>query len=54
MGKVNAYIARTRYGINAQPAYLILDADGNQLTPVRGYDLNVDRFIAFLKQGLDQ
>ena len=36
-----------------QPAYLILDADGKQLTPVRGYDLNVDRFIAFLQSVLD-
>ncbi len=53
MGKVNSYIARTRFGINAQPAYVILDANGNQLTPVRGYDLNIDRFIAFLQSGLD-
>ena len=53
MGKVNAYIARTRFGINAQPAYVILDTDGKQLTPVRGYDLSIDRFLDFLQSGLN-
>ncbi len=53
IGRVNSYIARTRFGVNAQPNYAILDADGNQLVPVRGYNLSVDGFIAFLNSGLD-
>lgn len=52
IGRVNSYIARTRFGVNAQPNYALLDADGNQLVPVRGYNLSVDGFIAFLNSGL--
>ena len=52
IGRVNSYIARTRFGVNAQPNYALLDANGNQLAPVRGYNLSVDGFIAFLNSGL--
>lgn len=52
IGRVNSYIARTRFGVNAQPNYALLDTDGNQLAPVRGYNLSVDGFIAFLNSGL--
>ena len=52
IGRVNSYIARTRFGVNAQPNYALLDSDGNQLVPVRGYNLSVDGFIAFLNSGL--
>ncbi len=52
IGRVNSYIARTRFGVNAQPNYALLDADGNQLVPVRGYNLSVDGFIKFLNSGL--
>ncbi len=49
MGRINSYIVNTRYGVSAQPAYLILDAEGNQLKPTYGYDLDVEDFINFLK-----
>ncbi len=52
IGRVNAYMARTRFGVNAQPNYALLDADGNLLAPVRGYDLSVDGFLDFLNSGL--
>lgn len=52
IGRANSYIVRTRFGVNAQPNYVLLDADGNQLAPVRGYDLSVDGFIEFLNSGL--
>ncbi len=52
IGRVNSYIARTRFGVNAQPNYALLDADGNQLVPVRGYNLSVEGFIKFLNSGL--
>lgn len=52
IGRANSYIARTRFGVNAQPNYALLDADGNQLAPVRGYNLSVDGFIEFLNSGL--
>ncbi len=52
MGKINAYRVHKLFGINAQPYYMILGADGEQLVPGRGYDLNVDRFVAFLQGGI--
>ena len=52
MGKVNAYRMHKLFGINAQPYYMILGVDGEQLVPGRGYDLNVDRFVAFLQGGI--
>ena len=54
IGRVNSYIARTRFGVNAQPNYVLLDSDGNQLAPVRGYNLSVEGFIAFLNSGLNK
>lgn len=52
VGRVNSHIARTRFGVNAQPNYALLDEDGRLAVPVRGYDLDVDAFVAFLKSGL--
>ena len=52
IGRVNSYIARTRFGVNAQPNYALLDSDGNQLAPVRGYNLSIEGFIDFLNSGL--
>lgn len=48
LGRANSYIARTVFGVNAQPNYVLLSPDGKQLAPVRGYNLNVGEFIDFL------
>ena len=48
MGRVNSHIAQTRFGVNAQPNYVILDTDGTQLAGPRGYNLDVDAFVKFL------
>ena len=53
LGRANSYLARTLWGVNAQPNYILLSPEGEQLVPVRGYDLSVDGFIAFLQSGLD-
>ena len=53
LGRVNSYIARTLWNVNAQPNYVLLSPDGEILVPVRGYDLSVDGFVEFLKSGLD-
>ena len=53
LGRANSYLARTLWGVNAQPNYILLSDEGEQLVPVRGYDLSVDGFIAFLQSGLD-
>jgi thiol:disulfide interchange protein len=52
-GRVNSYIVRTRFDVNAQPNYAILDTDGKQLVPIRGYNLDINGFVAFLQSGLD-
>ena len=53
-GRVNSYIVRTRFGVNAQPNYALLDNDGGLMVPIRGYNLDVDGFIAFLQSGIDE
>ena len=53
LGRANSYIARTLWDVNAQPNYVLLSPAGDLLVPVRGYDLSVDGFIAFLQSGLD-
>ena len=49
-GKVNSNLLLERYGVNAMPYYLLLDSKGNPLTDPRGYNLNVEEFIAYLQQ----
>ena len=51
LGKINSHIANDRYGINAQPYYLIVDLEGNELVPNRSYDLDIDAFVEFLDNG---
>ncbi len=52
LGRINSYIARTRFGVNAQPNYILITADGKSLAPTRGYDLSVDGFVEFLEGGV--
>mgnify|MGYP004515312459 CR=1 FL=1 len=53
-GRVNSYYVRETFGVNAQPNYVILDTEGTPLTPVRGYNLDVDGFVSFLQSGIDK
>ena len=53
LGRANSYLARTLWNVNAQPNYVLLSPDGEVLVPVRGYDLSIEGFIAFLQSGLD-
>ena len=48
VGRINSYIARTSFWVNAQPNYNILDAEGNVLSGPRGYDLSIPGFLEFL------
>ena len=52
LGRINSYIARTRFGVNAQPNYILITPDGEQLAPARGYDLSIDGFVEFLEGGV--
>ena len=52
LGRANSYITRTNWNVNAQPNYILLSPEGEMLAPVRGYDLDIDGFIEFLRSGL--
>ena len=48
LGKINSNFALEQFGANAQPHYVILDAEGNQLGDARGYDLDVAKFVEWM------
>ena len=53
LGSINSQLAQERWGVNAQPAYILLSPDGkNVLAGPRGYDRDIDAFAEFLKQAL--
>lgn len=52
LGKINASFQIERFGINAQPYYVLLNNDGEPLVTPRSYDLDVNGFINFLESGL--
>ncbi|MBQ1700019.1 MAG: thioredoxin family protein, partial [Bacteroidales bacterium] len=54
LGRANSYLVRNRFGVNAQPNYIILSPEGEQLTAPRGYNLSVDGFVGFLEGGLEK
>jgi thiol:disulfide interchange protein DsbD len=54
IGKKNSHLLNSRYGVGAQPAYLLLDAEGELLAPVRGYNLDIAEYIDFLRNGIAQ
>ena len=49
-----SYLQRYKFGTNAQPSYFLLNNDGYPIAPAYAYDKNIDKYIQFLKQGLDQ
>ena len=53
LGRVNSYIAREKFNVNAQPNYVLLSPEGEILVPTHSYDLSVDNFIKFLKSGVE-
>ena len=53
LGKVNAHYALTRFGVNAQPYYVLQGNNEEILVEPRGYNLDVNEFIAFLRKGLE-
>ena len=43
----------SKFGMNAQPYYVLLDNDGEVLVKPRAYDLNVEAFVNFLESGIN-
>ncbi len=52
IGKINVYDTHSRYGINSQPYYMILNDNGDQIVKGRGYNTSINGFIEFLSGGL--
>ncbi|MBR4964244.1 MAG: thioredoxin family protein [Alistipes sp.] len=50
LGSVNSKFAQDRWGVNAQPGYILLSPDGETvLAGPRGYDTDIDAFVKFLE-----
>ncbi|WP_460502658.1 thioredoxin family protein, partial [Hymenobacter agri] len=57
LGKQNADLQVTRYGVNAQPFYILLDPNDATNTPLVtpiAYEPDVAQFSAFLRAGSEQ
>ncbi len=52
LGRKYADFQITRYGVNAQPYYVLLDRKEQLLVQPKAYDLNADNFVEFLDTAL--
>ena len=53
VGEKNSYIQRSKFGANAQPFYVAIDAEGKPLNKSYAFDENPANFVEFLKETLD-
>jgi len=52
IGKKYADLQISKYNVNAQPYYVLLDTNGEKLIEPRAYDLDIEEFIQFLDNGV--
>lgn len=45
-------LQQSRFGVNAQPYYVIVDGDGRQLVPAQAYNEDIQNYVDFLDSGL--
>ena len=55
LGRKNFAIAKERWGVVSQPAYVLITPDGEaMLAPApMGYERDIDKFVKYLQSGLD-
>ena len=53
VGEKNSYIQRSKFGANAQPFYVAIDAEGKPLNKSYAFDENPANFVEFLKETLE-
>jgi thiol:disulfide interchange protein DsbD len=53
LGEINANYAITRFGVNAQP-YYVIQGKGGKVLGERKYDLSVEGFVKFLEKGIEE
>ena len=52
LGAINSKFAQDRWGVNAQPGYILLSPDGEtRLAGPRGYNTDINGFVEFLNKG---
>lgn len=54
VGKKFADFQISRFNVNSQPYYILLDTNGQLLTQPKAYDLNVSNFVHFLDTGIEK
>ncbi len=54
IGKKYADFQISRFNVNAQPYYVLLDTNGEILVTPKAYDLDVNNFVQFLDQGVEE
>lgn len=52
IGKKYADLQITKFGVNAQPFYVLMGHNDEVLAQPRAYDLDVDEFVLFLEKGI--
>ncbi|MCD4790908.1 MAG: thioredoxin family protein [Bacteroidales bacterium] len=53
IGKKNADFQITKFNVNAQPYYVLIDHDGKKLTEPMAFNRNVNEFVEFLDKGIE-
>ena len=53
LGAKNRYIEQNIYNENSQPCYFVVDPTGNVLSGPTYYERDKDKYIAFLRKGID-
>ena len=54
IGKKNTDFQISKYNVNAQPYYVLLDTDGEMLVNPRAYGLDVSEYVDFLDSGIEE
>ncbi len=54
IGRKNTDFQITRFGVNAQPYYVLLDHDGKELTESVGFERDIDKYVGFLDRGVEE
>lgn len=54
IGEKWSYLQRLKFKANSQPYYVVLDNDGNPMTPAAYYDEDVTKFIKWLEAGKEE
>ncbi len=53
LGKINQLYMLNRFGQNGMPLYFIINEDNTLMTDIHSHDLNVDNYLKFMTEGLN-